>query len=71
MILELKTLARLLILSFLSQMFCFCNKMDLTKEHTALGRNLLFFSIDGDNYTTNIIETSYTTFHSPAISNNL
>lgn len=45
--LELKTLARLLILSFLSQMFCFCNKMDLTKEHTALGRNLLSFSIDG------------------------
>lgn len=51
MILELKTLARLLILSFLSQMFCFCNKMDLTKEHTALGRNLLSFSIDGTRVT--------------------
>ena len=47
----MKSLARVFLLFVLLQMLCLCNKMDLTKEHTALGRNLLSFSIDGSTVT--------------------
>lgn len=49
--LTIRILVRLFLLFVLSQMLCLCNKMDLTKEHTALGRNLLSFSIDGTTVT--------------------
>lgn len=47
----IRCLPRLFLLFVLSQVFCLCKKMDQTKEHTALGRNLLSFSIDGTTVT--------------------